>query len=55
LDKEQFHFQQEQRGKPITEKKAVENTDEITFDSEGMMVIQERKRGRTQTGEEEQE
>lgn len=34
-------------------KKAVENTDEITFDNEGMMVIEERKRGRTHNADEE--
>ena len=56
LDKEQFHFQEEQRGKPLVAKKVVENTDEITFDNEGMMIIEERKRARThQQNEEEQE
>lgn len=56
LDKEQFHFQQEQRGKPIAEKKAAKEVpDDITFDDKGIMIIEERKRARATQDEMEQE
>lgn len=56
LDKQQFHFQQEQRGRPIMDKKGVKSSnDEITFDDKGIMIIEERKRARTTHQDAEQE
>jgi hypothetical protein len=55
LDKEQFHFQKEQRGKPLVEKKKETTTDEISFDSNGLMIIEERKRIRNQPGQDDDE
>ena len=46
LEQEQFHFLKEQLNKPAAEKTAEKNPDEITFDSNGMMIIEERKRQR---------
>jgi hypothetical protein len=39
----------------LTSKKTNEDTDEITFDSTGMMVIEERKRIRTNDHHEEEQ
>ena len=55
LDKEQFHFKPELRGKQIVEKRPAANTDEITFDNNGIMIIEERKRARNFNNEEEGE
>ena len=56
LDKEQFHFQQQQRGKPIVVKKnANAPVDDITFDDKGIMIIEEHKRVRETHDEEHQQ
>ena len=56
LDKEQFHFQQQQRGKPIVVKKnANAPVDDITFDDKGIMIIEEHKRVREAHDEEHQQ
>lgn len=55
LDKEQFHFQKEQRGAAPLHKKIEKSPDEITFDDKGIMIIEERKRTKNTMEDEEAE
>ncbi len=55
LDKQQFHFQREQRGAVPLNKKIEKSVDEITFDDKGIMIIEERKRVKNVMEEEQAE